>query len=80
MGNTGSSGNTGGGSGNTGGGSGNTGGSSGNTGGSGNTGSRGHSHDHDEKRITNSDRTTWIFTGRKCVFAVQTVLMREAVS
>ena len=65
SGNTGSSGNTGGGSGNTGGGSGNTGGSSGNTGGSGNTGSRGHSHDHDEKRITNSDRTTWIFTGRK---------------
>lgn len=35
------------------------------TGGSGNTGSRGHSHDHDEERITNSDRTTWIFTGRK---------------
>ena len=72
SGNTGSgSGNSGGGSGNTGssgntgGGSGNTGGSSGNTGGSGNTGSRGHSHDHDEKRITNSDRTTWIFTGRK---------------
>ena len=62
----GSSGNTGGGSGNTGGGSGNTGGGSGNTGGgSGNTGSRGHNHDHDEKRITNSDRTTWIFTGRK---------------
>ena len=55
-----------GGSGNTGGSSGNTGGSSGNTGGgSGNTGSRGHSHDHDEERITNSDRTTWIFTGRK---------------
>lgn len=63
SGNTGgSSGNTGGGSGNTGGGSGNTGGGSGNTG---STGSRGHSHDHDEKRITNSDRTTWIFTGRK---------------
>ena len=70
SGNTGgSSGNTGGGSGNTGGGSGNTGGGSGNTGGgsgnTGSTGSRGHSHDHDEKRITNSDRTTWIFTGRK---------------
>ena len=80
SGNTGGgSGNTGGGSGNTGGGSGNTGGSSGNTGGSsGNSGSgntsstggssnssRGHSHEHDEDRITNSDRTTWIFTGRK---------------
>ena len=70
SGNTGgSSGNTGGGSGNTGGGSGNTGGGSGNTGGgsgnTGSTGSRGHNHDHDEKRITNSDRTTWIFTGRK---------------
>ena len=70
SGNTGSgSGNTGGGSGNTGGGSGNTGSGSGNSGsGSGNTGStggRGHNHEHDEKRITNSDRTTWIFTGRK---------------
>ena len=65
---TGGSGNTGGGSGNTGGGSGNSGSGSGNTGSGGNTGStggRGHSRDHDEKRITNSDRTTWIFTGRK---------------
>ena len=69
SGNTGGgSGNTGGGSGNTGGGSGNSGSGSGNTGSGGNTGStggRGHSRDHDEKRITNSDRTTWIFTGRK---------------
>ena len=66
SGNTGSSGNTGGSSGNTGGGSGNTGSGSGNTGsGSGNTGSRGHSRDRDEKRITNSDRTTWTFTGSK---------------
>ena len=70
SGNSGSgSGNSGSGRGNTGGGSGNTGSGSGNSGsGSGNTGStggRGHSHEHDEKRITNSDRTTWIFTGRR---------------
>ena len=69
SGNTGSgSGNSGSGSGNTGSGSGNSGSGSGNSGSGGNTdstGGRGHSHEHDEKRITNSDRTTWIFTGRK---------------
>ena len=55
-------GNSGSGSGNSGSGSGNSGSGSGNTG---STGGRGHSHEHDEKRITNSDRTTWIFTGRR---------------
>ena len=50
------------GGGNSGSGSGNSGSGSGNTG---STGGRGHSHEHDEKRITNSDRTTWIFTGRR---------------
>lgn len=51
------------GGGNSGSGSGNSGSGSGNSGSGG--GSRTHSHEHDEKRITNSDRTTWIFTGRR---------------